>query len=338
MQKIQALFWNTQQHRLRAFWRLVGFLLLATLLSIVVTIVGGIGVGLVQVSGIELPMMQMLLPMGMIVTLLAVSLSLFLAGLFLDRRPFADFGFHMSRQWWPDLGFGLLLGAVLMTMVFLVEWSLGWVTITNTYQVPQEGQSFLLALLQPLIIFLCVGIYEELLSRGYLLRNVAEGLNIPRLQPQGAIIIAWIISSVVFGLGHFSNPNSSLISNINLVLAGIFLGLGYILTRELAMPIGIHITWNFFQGNVFGFPVSGIGSFADTSFIAIEQGGPDVWTGGTFGPEAGLLGVVAILTGCLLIVGWVKVWYGEVRLQESLAHFTPRARAKQSVDDEPYGP
>jgi hypothetical protein len=332
MQKIQAIFWNTQQQRLRAFWRLVGFLILVTLLSIVITVAGGLFVGLVQVSGIELPLMQMLLPLGMIVTLFAVVLGMFLASMFLDRRPFADFGFHMSTQWWLDLGFGLLLGAGLMTMIFLGEWSLGWVTITNTYQVPQEGQSFLLALLQPLIIFLCVGIYEELLSRGYLLRNIAEGLNMPRLQPQAAIIIAWIISSVVFGLGHFSNPNSSLISNINLVLAGLFLGLGYVLTRELAMPIGLHITWNFFQGNVFGFPVSGIDSFSETTFIAIEQGGPDVWTGGTFGPEAGLIGVVAILTGCLLIVGWVKVWYGDVRLQESLAHFTPRSRAKRNGD------
>lgn len=104
---------------------------------------------------------------------------------------------------------------------------------------------------------------------------------------------------------------------MNLVLAGIFLGLGYVLTGELAISIGLHITWNFFQGPVFGFPVSGGASAA--SFIGIQQLGPDWVTGGAFGPEAGAIGLAAMLLGSLLIVLWVKRIHGAAGLRDQLA-------------------
>jgi membrane protease YdiL (CAAX protease family) len=82
-------------------------------------------------------------------------------------------------------------------------------------------------------------------------------------------------------------------------LIGLFLGLSYILTGDLAIPIGIHIAWNFFEGNVFGFPVSGVDSHL--SLIATGQTGPIAWTGGTFGPEGVLVGILAALLGMLLV-------------------------------------
>jgi hypothetical protein len=75
--------------------------------------------------------------------------------------------------------------------------------------------------------------------------------------------------------------------------------------------------WNFFEGSMFGFPVSGFDP--DTTFIAIRQSGPRLWTGGAFGPEAGLVGTGARLVGILLIIGWVRLRYGKVSLQEKLA-------------------
>ncbi len=90
------------------------------------------------------------------------------------------------------------------------------------------------------------------------------------------------------------------------------------MTGKLAIPIGLHITWNFFQGNVFGFPVSG--TLANvTTFIAIEQGGPDLWTGGASGPEAGLIGIIAMVLGVVLTVVWVYWRYGSVSLHLPLA-------------------
>ena len=73
---------------------------------------------------------------------------------------------------------------------------------------------------------------------------------------------------------------------------------GYLRTRQLWLPIGIHIGWNFFEGVVFGFPVSGMGNYR---LLRITVTGPELWTGGAFGPEAGLVLIPALLLGTLMI-------------------------------------
>ena len=253
------------------------------------------------------------------VTVLAATLfSLWLAGRLLDRHPMADFGFHFSRRWWRDLLFGLGLGAALMAGIFAVELAAGWISIRGAFETAQPDQSFALAIISPILIFLSVGIYEECLSRGYWLHNLSEGLNFSFLGPKVAILLAWGISSTIFGAAHMGNPNATAVSTVSLVVAGLFLGLGYILTGELAIPIGLHISWNFFQGNVFGFPVSGTDLRGGT-FIAIQQGGPELWTGGAFGPEAGLMGIAAILVGSAATLWWVRRHDGQLALTTKLA-------------------
>ena len=116
-----------------------------------------------------------------------------------------------------------------------------------------------------------MGVYEELVFRGYQLRNMAEGLNQPGLSPRAAVLAAWVLSSLLFGVLHALNPNAGVMSTVNIVLAGLMLGAGYLLTGELAVPIGLHVAWNFFQGNVFGFPVSGLTPIGAT-FISTQQG------------------------------------------------------------------
>ncbi|MFC6726909.1 CPBP family intramembrane glutamic endopeptidase, partial [Halobium palmae] len=180
------------------------------------------------------------------------------------------------------------LGAGLMTVVFLVELAAGWVRVTGTFEGGATG--FLVGFVGILVVFLFVGVYEELVARGYLLTNVAEGLA-GYVGVNGATAVAVLVSSALFGLAHFGNPNATLLSTFNVGLAGVMLALGYVLTDELAIPVGLHITWNFFQGVVYGFPVSGTGGFAKV--LVVEQGGPTLLTGGSFGPEAGLLGVGA---------------------------------------------
>jgi uncharacterized protein len=256
--------------------------------------------------------------LGGIAALIGVILSVWLAGRFLDRRPFADFGFHVSGGWWLDLCFGMTLGALLMSAIFLVELGFGWVTVTGAFRSLVPGTPFALAMLLPTTLFVCVGVYEELLFRGYQLRNAAEGLNLSVVGPRKAVIVAWVLSSAFFGYLHANNPNATLLSTFNVALAGLMLGFGYVLTGELAIPIGLHITWNLFQGGVFGFPVSGSGPLG-ASVLSTDGGGPGLWTGGPFGPEAGLLGPVAMILGGLLIALWVRLRNGKVGIHTPIA-------------------
>jgi uncharacterized protein len=206
-----------------------------------------------------------------------------------------------------------------MSGVFLVQFAFGWVTVTGSFESGVPGAPFVLAVLLPLAVFLCVGVYEEALSRGYQLTNLAEGLNYPALGgPKGAVVMAWVITSGIFGFLHLGNPGASFISTTNIALAGILLGVGYVLTGQLAIPIGVHITWNFFQGNVFGFPVSGLEGLGAT-FLSTETSGPKLWTGGVFGPEAGLLVPIAIAVGSVAIFLWVKLRHGRASILASIA-------------------
>jgi len=321
MKTIASVFWNPLEHRLRAGWRIV---LQAVLFLVLLAIGSGTIQVFVAITGIILPQnvsifaMRLLSPIGLT---LGAFASLAIAGLLLDRRPFADFGFHFNRRWWADFAFGLGLGAVLMLLIFLVEQSLGWITITNDFFNNPPSTTLWNNALIMLVQFIAVGFYEEIFSRGYQLRNLAEGFGFLGRKGLYGLLAGWLISSSVFGFLHLGNPNSTFISTFNLVIAGLFLGLGYVLTGELAIPIGLHITWNYFQGIVFGFPVSG--SKSGSSFIQIQQNGPTLFTGGDFGPEAGLVGLAAMFLGSLLIVLWVKQTRHNIALQNRLAQYQP---------------
>jgi hypothetical protein len=342
------LFWNREERRLRALWRLGLQTLLWFVLLFLFQAAAGIVIGVVAIATQTVTIEQLsdvttledmllhrpgALLVITLVSLAAYLISVWVAGRFLDRRRFKTFGFRFSKSWWIGFGFGLALGALSMAIIFIVELALGWVTVTGTLVTRRPGDVFALALLMPLGTFIAVGIYEELFSRGYHIKNLAEGLNWRRIGPRRAVAIATLISSVVFGLLHANNPNATTFSTVNLMLAGAQLALGYVLTGELAIPIGLHIAWNFFEGNVFGFPVSG-GDYRAATFIGIEQGGPDLWTGGAFGPEGGLLGILVMLLGCALIALWVRWRTGRVGVHGALAEYEPRrvASAEMKVE------
>ena len=117
--------------------------------------------------------------------------------------------------------------------------------------------------------------------------------------------MAALVSSLFFGLAHLANRNSTAVSTINIVLGGLLLSLPILMTGELAASIGLHISWNLFEGTVYGFPISGADE--KTHVLTIQQTGPELWTGGTFGPEAGLVCIVWMLIAALLLVIWFRV-------------------------------
>lgn len=304
------LFWNAQQGRLRCFWRLA------------IQQLGQAALSWLPLAALALvfhPHLDRASGLVLFGTsrLFGTLASIALAARWIDRRPLAGFGLRLDREWWIELAFGLGLGAFLMTGVFAVEQAAGWIAVTGALHSSDPLRPFALTLLTPALLFLMVGVYEELGYRGYLLRNLAEGMGRIPGGPGAAIVGATALSSLLFGLAHAGNPHATPLSTANVAAAGVLLASGFVLTGRLAIPIGLHITWNFFQGNVYGFPVSGVTELSAT-FLSIRQLGPAVWTGGDFGPEAGLVGLLAMALGCGLILLWVRLRYGGVALAVAL--------------------
>jgi membrane protease YdiL (CAAX protease family) len=304
MKRLKQLVWNGGEHRLRAGVRILFSLLVFFILYRgYLLILNGIGVNLFYSS--QTP--PWVFPLAGTVRLIPVILVLWLGGRFIDRRWFKDFGFHVNKGWCIDLCFGIGLGALLMSLLFAVQLAFGWVSIVGTVHEANSGSGVIGPLVALLCYFACLGAAEEMLSRGYLIKNLAEGFNLISVGPKRAVAAAWLLTSAVFGLAHLGNPQAGAVGVLNLIMFGLVMGAGFVWTGDLAVPIGMHVAWNFFQGNVFGFPVSGVTFPAGVvSLLRITLGGPELWTGGAFGPEAGLLGLFANALGLALIWIWVK--------------------------------
>lgn len=320
------LFWNPDDRRLRVIWRLLLYLLLlAAAWMALVSLLSPFPAGLEMATSQRDPAAGGGIGAALImaaVAVLGIVLPTLFAARFFDRRPVSDLGLQFTARWRRDLLFGLVLGALLVVLVFLVEYALGWITVEGFYAADAQTP-FTQAILLPLVQFSLVGFYEELMARGYLLKNFAEGLSFSPFGPKGGMLLALLLSAAYFGLLHAGNPSASPVSSLYLFLAGLFLGLPVLLTDELAMPVGIHIAWNFFQGSVFGFPVSGTAA-GGVSILTVKRSGPELWTGGAFGPEAGLIGLAALAAGALLVLWWVRRTRGSTALALSVADYQPQ--------------
>ncbi|KAB1197565.1 MULTISPECIES: CPBP family intramembrane glutamic endopeptidase [Haloferax] len=297
---LRRLVWNDAERRLRAPFRLIATVVVVVAVSLVIGV--GIGTAFSDVLG-----SSALVNLFVSVVLAgATGIGGFVAARYVDRRTVADLGFGIDRAWGVDFVFGLVLGGALMSAIFAVGVSVGWIAIDAV----GFGIDRLVGAAALLSFFVSVGIAEELLLRGVVLTDIAEGMRW-RFDVSTAIVVGLLLSSAIFGIAHLTNPNASVASTLSITLAGVMLGLGYVLTGDLAIPVGIHISWNFVQGGVYGFAVSGL-DFG-TSLVETTEQGPDLVTGGPFGPEAGLLGVGAMLLGMVCIALYVRFRYGEVR-------------------------
>lgn len=286
---LARVFISPDERRLRAGWRL----LLQTVLLLVLTLAG---LGLVTVLLAALPITITFAATGgagvatlALVQLVTITASVYLARRFLDRRSFRSLGLWLDSRAPRDLAFGILVAGVMMGLIYLVESLLGWLRFESFAWESLPASTVALGALGAFVVFVFVGWQEELYTRGYWLQNVADGLS-----------LTWGvgISSLAFALLHLANPNVSPLAVAGLFLAGVYLAYGYVLTRQLWLPIGVHIGWNFFEGTVFGFPVSGTESL---HLIRHTVSGPELWTGGAFGPEAGLVLLPALAVGTALI-------------------------------------
>lgn len=256
--------------------------------------------------------------------LAAVVLALVLAARWLDRRHVAAYALAPTRKQVGDLLAGTLLGLALMATIFAVLWAMGWLQIEEAFFVNLPGVPFAVAIWGPVLAFVVIALAEELLFRGYILRNSAEGVHggARGLGDGEAVLVAWLVSSALFGLFHIFNPATTWASTLNLTLAGLMLGLPVILTGRLGFAVGLHFAWNFAQGTLFGLPVSG-NEFEGVALLRTQLTGPVLWTGGLFGPEAGLLGLATLLAGSVIIVLWAMWREGGLAIAQELARYQP---------------
>jgi uncharacterized protein len=286
LSKAGAIFFSTEEGRLRAGWRLflqsILFGLFFCVLSFPVVWFG--------------PGKSNTWVMGFITLseCFAITVSVFYARRFFDKRSFVSLGLFLNSNWIKDVFAGIGIALLMMGSIFIFAYSRDWIIVESfSWEIEGTigtvGQTMIW-----LLIFVLVAWQEELLSRGYYLQNLADGIN-----------LTWgvILSSFAFALLHTFNPGTTWISTLGIFLAGLFLSLGYVLTKQLWLPIGLHIGWNFFEGVVFGFPVSGLDTY---KLVKMQITGPETWMGGQFGPEAGLLILPALCLGTILIFLYSK--------------------------------
>ena len=190
------------------------------------------------------------------------------------------------RRLIPHTLLGLLVGFVFMVM------AVGSITAVGCADEFWNGFSWR-EQYWSIMLFLMVAVGEEVVSRGVIFRLIDE---------RWGTWIALIVSALIFGFGHLSNDNSSWWASLAIAIeAGLLLGAAYKWSGNLWVPIGIHWAWNYTQGSIFGLAVSGnsTGSHVLTTLVD----GPDIITGGAFGPEASIITVIFGLIVTFVLLG-----------------------------------
>jgi membrane protease YdiL (CAAX protease family) len=188
---------------------------------------------------------------------------------FVDRESFESLGFGLKNRQ-QEAAIGFFSASALLGIGSLILIAAGFL---NVYPGTFDPGRFMFQL----VLMVAVTFIEEVMFRGYLLNNLMQSTS---------RWIALVISAVLFAVFHSTNPGITFLSTLNIFLAGIFLGLNYIYTKNLWFSIVFHFAWNFLQGPVLGYEVSGL---QVSSLLQQSLSGPELWTGGRFGFEGSLL-------------------------------------------------
>ena len=218
------------------------------------------------------------------VTLLSAVLPACLILKYLDHRPLSDLGLSIKGRG-KDILYGLLAAVFLYGAGFGLSLLLGEVKVTGVQlNVADLAGSF--------GVFILVALTEEIMVRGYILGRLLR----TRLNK----FLSLGISSVLFSLMHFFNPNIAFLPLLNLVLAGCLLGVAFLYTRNLWFPISLHLFWNWLQGPVLGYKVSG--TLLCPSLLQLQFPDNNILNGGDFGFEGSIICTVLmiLMTGCII--------------------------------------
>lgn len=233
------------------------------------------------ISDTKLLMENKMMLLMMVSQLFGTLFTVWLFQKFVNREPFTSIGLEFSG-YKDDFVSGLFLGVGLIVLGFGTLYIFNFLSVASI-QFSLIDQLFYLSL------FAVVSLNEEIAIRGYILQNLSRSFN---------KYIALVLSSLVFMIMHIGNPNMSAVPLFNLFLAGLLLGVYCIHKNNLWFPIGAHITWNYFQGPVLGFEVSG--NDVDSIFIQ-SLNGSELITGGEFGFEGSIILTTFMIIGIIYL-------------------------------------
>ena len=233
------------------------------------------------IADTKLLMENKMMMLMMVSQLFGTLFTVWLFQKFVNREPFTSIGLEFSG-YKDDFVSGLLLGVGLIVLGFGTLYIFNFLSVASI-QFSLIDQLFYLSL------FAVVSLNEEIAIRGYILQNLSSSFN---------KYIALVLSSLVFMIMHIGNPNMSAVPLFNLFLAGLLLGVYCIHKNNLWFPIGAHITWNYFQGPVLGFEVSG--NDVDSIFIQ-SLNGSELITGGEFGFEGSIILTTFMIIGIIYL-------------------------------------
>ena len=208
----------------------------------------------------------------------------------LEGRPLGSVGLQLDRRWARELMLGAAAGATLMGLMALGAHLGGGFHLARS---PHAGFGQLLA---GAWLYLGVAFSEELLFRGYAFQRLLRGMGLWPAQARMALLFAGM---------HWPNPGMAgatrAWASLSITLAAILLGLCYLRTRSLALPIGLHLGWNWTQGSLLGFAVSGL--HGPGWWTPVLHHRPSWITGGSFGLEA-TLPCAVVAAGACLALAW----------------------------------
>ena len=233
---------------------------------------------------------------GSIALLSSATLVGWACALVFERLRFRSLGWGLHRGWLKDVALGSLIGVASLLLAAGIAAATGGIRFSFN---PSPAPAIARTVIVTLIIFVIAGAAEEALFRGYPLQTCTRAK------------LAWVgvvITSVTFGVAHLGNPNASKgLPFINTVIAGVWLAVGYLRTRSLWLPVGLHWSWNWTQAALLGIPVSGNERFATAPLLHAMNAGPNWLTGGAYGIEGGLACTAALVVSTLVV--WRTSWF-----------------------------
>lgn len=271
----------------RRLWLTVLDLILFIALFFVIQMLASMPFG-ATLQGIDTQDMAANIPVYILLETLMLISGLLAAWFVLRIRklPLAGLGLSIKGRW-TDLPAGILFILCLYAISLSLSLILGAVQIVRVSFHPPF-------LLSTFLFFFLVALTEEFIVRGFILGRMLDG-GVNKF-------VALLISSAIFSLMHLFNPSFAFVPFLNILLAGIFLGASYIYTRNLCFPIVLHWFWNWLQGPVLGYKVSG--NKLGDSLLQLELPEANLINGGTFGFEGSILCTALLVVGSALIIGY----------------------------------